>query len=197
MRRLLAIVLVLMMAIVPTVLAEEQTTTDDVALVTQDFGDFSMTFPEDIVGAVVERENNQPFLQMYWDYDETKPFNMNLNCSWSETYSNVTAGDPNQTAQLVLEQVVGQFEQMQIAVANPAVLAAAVDEQDGKPALVYVFSMDLDLTGAGVDQKYTLYTMQAVVSDEAFGTYTFTISTDDLAAAEPLMDITNTVTWNK
>lgn len=190
MRKFLLTLLALCLTLVPC-LAEE------VQNVEYDFGDFTMTFPEDTIGDVSDSlEENAMFFILYQDYDENALFLKNLNGTWNSAYQDLTQVDPTATAQTILDTVQAQFAAQGITVSNPTLLMAALDEQDGKPALSLMFSTDLDYSSAGIDFQMTLYTLQGIVSDENFGTYTFTISTDDVEAATPLMDIMNTIRWN-
>ena len=190
MRKLMLILLALCLAAIPC-LAEGTQNID------YDFGDFTMSFPEDTIGDVAEEiAENEVFFTIYQDYDESKPFLKNLNGTWNSTYQDLTQMDPTATAQQILNSVVVQFTSYGIAVSNPTLLMAALDEQDGKPALSIIYSTDLDYSATGTDLQMTLYTLQGIVSDESFGTYTFTISTDDIESAAPLMEIMDTITWN-
>ena len=55
----------------------------------------------------------------------------------------------------------------------------------------------MDYSGLGIDEQWTLYTVQVMVPDEAFeGTYTFTLTTDDWSDTRLLMDVSNSIVWN-
>lgn len=82
-----------------------------------------------------------------------------------------------------------------IKVANTQVVGASMDEIGSKPALSVVYSVDVDYTAVGLDLQTTLYFVQGIVSEEALGTYTFTITTNDMTTVQSLMDIVNTVQW--
>ena len=43
----------------------------------------------------------------------------------------------------------------------------------------------------------TIYMMEFVVSDSAFGTYTFSVGFDDVEQMDSLLDIVNTIIWTK
>ena len=55
--------------------------------------------------------------------------------------------------------------------------------------------MDVDYTNAGLDLQITLTFVQGIVSEEGLGTYTFTISTDNVDGCQPLVDIVNSTVW--
>lgn len=194
MRKLMAFMMALALLFTSAAIAEELPQVHDVALIEYDFGDFTMTFPEDLIGDVYDKVNNQPLLILYQDYDTTPT--RSLSIVWNETYVDLTAADPTEFGQVYLEASVAASEMMGVEVTNPALLGAEMGEQDGKPALSLVYSYDMDYTGAGADLKITQYMMQGVVSNENMGTYTFTIGTDDLEAVMPLMEIMDTVKWN-
>ena len=190
MRKILAVLLALAALLCVPAFAEAQ-------WVEYDFGDFTMSFPEDIMCSISgEIVNNEPFFVFYQDYDETAAFNKSLNGVWSEGAADLTTVDPTAYGQTVLATVASQLGEYGIAVTDPALIAAALDAHDGKPALSIIYGMGVDYSAVGVDLQMTLYTMQAVVSDEALGgSYTFTISTDDITAATLLMEIMDTIQW--
>lgn len=65
----------------------------------------------------------------------------------------------------------------------------------GKRALRVVYSNRLDYSALDIDTQYLLYTMQVIVPIETCGTYTFTITAEDLTQCERLTDILNSVEW--
>ena len=65
----------------------------------------------------------------------------------------------------------------------------------GKTALSVVYTMDLDYTGMGVDLQTNVTFVQAIVSEDAIGTYTFTIASDSMDGCQPLVEVVNTVVW--
>ena len=87
------------------------------------------------------------------------------------------------------------MEQQNVAVANPTVLGASMDEIGGKAALSVMYSMDVDYTNAGLDLQTTLTWVQGIVSEEGLGTYTFTITTDNVDGCQSLVDIVNSTVW--
>lgn len=87
------------------------------------------------------------------------------------------------------------MEQQNVAVANPTVLGASMDEIGGKAALSVMYSMDVDYTNAGLDLQTTLTWVQGIVSEEGLGTYTFTITTDNVDGASPWWTFVNSTVW--
>lgn len=165
-------------------------------LITYDFGDFTMEFDSEIIGQIGEKVDGQVYFQLYPTYDETALFNSSMSCVWSATTFEVTAFEPAAYANLVLAQTQQLLESQNIVVTNPTVITAMLDEQDGRPAIAYIHSMDLDYTNAGYDLQMTLYTIQGVVPTEDIGVYAFTVSCDDLENADALLALMDTIKWN-
>ena len=188
MRKFLMLLLVLCLAAAP-VLAE--TTAFD-------FGDFTMSFPSDANGNIADEiTDGAAFFIIYQDVEEGAQFTPNLNITWSESYEDLTAATPEENATSIATSAAAALEGQGIKVANTQVVGASMDEIGGKPALSVVYSVDVDYTAVGLDLQTTLYCVQGIVSEEALGTYTFTITTNDMTTVQPLMDIINTVQWAK
>ena len=186
MRKFLTLLLVLCLAAMP-VLAETMT---------YDFGDFTISFSPDANGNIADEiTDGASFFLIYQDAVAEGQFNANLNIAWSSAYEDLTALAPAETAETMATASASALEGQGVKTANVQVVGASMDEIGGKPALSVVYSMDVDYTGMGLDLQTTLYFAQGFVSEEALGTYTFTITTTDLATAQPLVDIVNTVQW--
>ena len=163
-----------------------------------DFGNFTISFPED-ADHYFEDEivSNVPFAYFYQDYDENAVFNKNLNILWTDEVLDLNTIEPTSFAQNLMEATVDQYEQMGLAPTNASLLIAEFDEQDGKRAFSYMYTITLDYTVFGAAEQYTLYVLQAMVPDEAFGgTYTLTLTTDDLENCQLLLDISDSIVWN-
>ena len=192
MRKLISVLLALVLLLASAAFAEE-------TWMEYDFGGFTMAFPIDIIGTVSEEiVENEPFLYLFQDYDENAIFNKNLNCVWNSGVDNISAVDPEEFAQMILPQMVAAFEQSGLSVHGAEVLAAVHDEHKGEPCLSAIYACILDYSAFGGPAEFVLYTLQSMVSNEAFGgTYTFTISTDDIESTQLLMEIMDTINWNK
>lgn len=191
MRKLLTALLVLILALSCTALAEEET-----GLVQFDFGDFTMDVYEDMFyDDDYDKISGQPYFYLYQDYDPNEVFTKNLNIVWLSDSFDVNDIDPSAYAQQVLDGSIDALAQQNITVSNPSVLYADYSEQDGKPAITIILFMTMDCTGAGVDLVVDQYTLQGMCSDPAFGTYYFTITTDSLDDTVPLMEVMDSVTW--
>lgn len=91
MRKLISIVMVLCLLLGAAI-------AESAPLMTYDFGDFTMDMPEDIQGSIVERAENVPFASLYENYDQTAPFNDNVNIVWNSAVEDLSILDPEQTA---------------------------------------------------------------------------------------------------
>lgn len=152
--------------------------------------------PEDLQGNIADTiEESVPFFFFYEDYDPEADLNANLNCVWSETMIDIASAEPTANGQSILNQVVQQYESMGIGVEDPTLYGAEYDELSGKRVLLTVYSNVLDYSALGIDTKCLLYTMQVIVPIENCGTYTFTITVEDLTQCERLTDILNSVEW--
>lgn len=191
MRKLLTALLVLILALPCAAFAEEEP-----GLVQFDFGDFTMDIYEDMFyDDDYDKISGQPYFYLYQDYDPNAAFTKNLNIVWLSDSFDVHSIDPSAYAQQVLDGSVSALSQQNIAVSNPSVLYADYANQDGKTAITIIFSMTMDYTSAGVDLVMDQYTLQGMCSDPAFGTYYFTITTDNLEDTRPLMEVMDSVDW--
>lgn len=191
MRKLLTALLVLILALPCAAFAEEEP-----GLVQFDFGDFTMDIYEDMsYDDDYDKISGQPYFYLYQDYDPNAAFTKNLNIVWLSDSFDVHSIDPSAYAQQVLDGSVSALSQQNIAVSNPSVLYADYANQDGKTAITIIFSMTMDYTSAGVDLVMDQYTLQGMCSDPAFGTYYFTITTDNLEDTRPLMEVMDSVDW--
>ena len=186
MRKFLLVLMALCLAVVPA-LAETTAV---------DFGAFTLTFPAEMQGQVAEEiVENEAFDTLYQMDDMEDSFASNLNIVWSESVVDLASQDPAAYAQAIVDASVAMMEQQNVAVANPTVLGASMDEIGGKTALSVVYTMDLDYTGMGVDLQTNVTFVQAIVSEDAIGTYTFTIASDSMDGCQPLVEVVNTVVW--
>ena len=170
----------------------------EAALIDYDFGDFTVSLPEDTdVYFEDQIVSNVPFAYFYQDYNENAVFNKNLNILWTDEVLDLNTIEPTSFAQHLMEATVDQYGQMGLAPTNASLLIADFDEQDGKPGFAYMYTITLDYTAYGAAEQYTLYVLQGMIPDEAFGgTYTITLTTDDLEDSQLLLDISDSIVWN-
>lgn len=192
MRKLLAFLLAICLLSV-TAVAE----TTEANIITYDFGHFSLDFPEDIGGSINERTNGGIYFILYPDYDENTNFASNLNCVWQEQMiDSEKIANPSLYAQTTLKEIVASFEQMGYVVSDPQVVAAGIEEIDGLQSFSAVYNYTIDYSGVlGYELIINQYTLQATISDESFGAYVFTVSSDTLENAQSGIDILNTLKW--
>lgn len=188
MKKLLSILLALALMLgCAGVLAEEPTT--EVNLAEYDFGDFTMTFDENMEGYINEKADNQVYFTLLPNKDENAELAANINCVWSAASEDLTQTTSEAFASLVLSSMEAAYKAQGLSYANPQILLAEDDELDGLHALCYLAQYELE--------GYTLYIMQIAVSDASFGTYTFTATTANLMDIESLAEIIETVKWVK
>ena len=188
MKKLLSVLLALVLMLgCASVLAEATPAESNLQII--DFGDFTMTLDPDMPGDLFDKAENQVYFQLFPFYDENAAFNPNINCVWNSAVEDLTQIDANEFATAVMQAMLAQYEAMGLKAENALILMATPDEQDGKYALSYLAQYTLEGT--------TLYMMQAVVSDAAFGTYTFTVTFTDPTQVDALTEIVNTITWTK
>lgn len=194
MKKLFALVLSLIMAFT-CVSALAQTA--ESSLMTYDFGDFTMDFDENMPGNIVDKADNQVFFTLYPNYSTENLFNSNIIIVWGKASEDLSACDPTATCNVIVEKAASGMNAQNVATANAQILSAEMDELGGKAALSLLYTMDVDYTALGVDLKTMLYFAQAIVSDAAFGTYTFTITTDNYDDLVSSIGIMNTIVWAK
>ena len=189
MLKVLLVLMALCLAIVP-VLAE---TVEPTAL---DFGGFTMTIPADIQYDVVDAiTDGVPFFALYLPGDTEDSYVSNLVIGWGERPMDVAGMDPASFAQSAMVNLTATMEQQNISVANPTVLAAAIDEIGGKAALSILCSLDVDLTNIGRDLQVSLTIVQGTVAEEGLGTYIFNITADSPENCQSLVDAVNSIVW--
>lgn len=190
MRKLIAMLMALLM-ICGAALADNA---DE--LTALEFEHFTLAIRKDAVGTGADTiENNVPFLVVYQDYDPSKQFCSNMNAVWNENVLDLDGFTPEMMATETLKYTLDLYQQSGVKAENARVLNAEFDELNEKRAVSFVTCADLDYSGMGLDLQITLYTLQAVVPLEGIGTYTFTISTNDLENCDELFDIVDSVRW--
>lgn len=170
----------------------------EAALIDYDFGDFTVSLPEDTdVYFEDQIVSNVPFAYFYQDYNENAVFNKNLNILWTDEVLDLNTVEPTSFAQHLMEATVDQYEQMGLAPTNASLLIAEFDEQDGKQGVSYMYTVTLDYTAYGAAEQIMLYVLQAMIPDEAFGgTYSLTLTTDDMENCQLLLEIADSIAWN-
>lgn len=191
MRKLLAFLLAVMMVLSCAAMAENA---DE--MMALEYPDFTLAMRKDAVGTTTDTiENNIPFLTVYQDYDAASIFNKSINIRWTEDTLDLDSFEAKNYALAMLEIMQQQSGNVGIEVSNPMLYTAEVQELDGMRVLSCMYSLTMDYNPLGVDFKANIITFQAVMPLEGKGTYTFTITTDDMENSSELFDIMDSVRW--
>lgn len=200
MRKFLLVLIALCLAALPC-LAESASpaeTAEPVETVEFDFGDFTAQLP---VGTMLsfdeEKVSGASFALMYQHDDLEDDIPNSLGIIWNENFSDLSETDPFEAADDILKTVVHDLSHQNIIATNVMLEGAGLGELDGKPALIVIYSMDLDCSGAGFEYPGRSTYIQTVVADEGLGTYTFTITADSRDECQPLIDIIDSIVWKK
>ena len=190
MRKLIAMLLALAM-LCGAALAE-----DAERLAALEYADFTIAIPKDAVGSSTDTiEDGVPFLTIYQDYDPNALLGNSLSIVWNEDVLDLTGVDPVAYSEIVAGMTLQSYESVGVVVTYPRMYNAELDELDDMQVISYMFSMTLDFSTLGLDYQETVYTLQAVAPIPEKGTYTFTITTDDLENSQDLLDIVDSVRW--
>lgn len=163
-----------------------------------DFGDFTWEIDNELVGSIVEKAENTPFITLFPNYAEENEFHVNINCVWSQNQVDVTAMTEAvvaATAQVILDGTIAQYKTLGYDVKDGSVLQAAVLDMEewGKPVLLTTSTYKIDLKKSG--EYNELYLMQIYVGG-TFGTYVFSATAgDSVDNLEPCMDLMDGIVW--
>lgn len=188
MRKLFCLALALCLALCGLACAEGE-------LVTFDFVDFTMDVPADIMGSIVEREENQPFFMLFQDYDESADFNANMNCVWTNAHTDFSNVNIESFGSTVMQMAAQQLNAQGLAASNMTFIGGMMQDLNGKPALAIIYSYDADYSNLGKDYQTTLYVLQAYVSEKEMGSYTFTVTTEDMENIGVLDAMMDSIVW--
>lgn len=183
MKKLLSVLLALMIML-SCVCAFAENSTVQSNLTEFDFGDFTMTLDEDILGEVYEKANNEIYFEIYPLFDENAEFHSTINCVWSAETEDFTQVDATEYANVILDGILNAMD-----ATNGEVLLAMSDWLDGKYSQCHFIRYELDGT--------TMYLIQMRVSDAAFGYYAFTAAFTDETHIKALTDILYSVKWKE
>ncbi len=105
MKKLLSVLLALMIML-SCVCAFAENSTVQSNLTEFDFGDFTMTLDEDILGEVYEKANNEIYFEIYPLFDENAEFHSTINCVWSAETEDFTQVDATEYANVILDGIL-------------------------------------------------------------------------------------------
>lgn len=163
------------------------------------FGDFNMAIDPDMAyTGGSEKKAGEPWLMLYPLYTEdNQDTTANFNIVWSEETVSVgdfTDSDKDAYIADLRQAVTAEYAAYGFTLSDFSVPYIGVEKMDGRDALVYIMVTDLTYE----DTPISVYQLQAIVSDAAFGTYHFTgsaISMEQLNdVIAPLFD---SITWNR
>lgn len=160
------------------------------------FGDFNLDIDPDMPGMLGEKADDEVYLYLYPNYSEADQFHANINVVWQEAVEDLSTIDPAEFGESILSSAISALAASSIDASNPTLLTADYISMSDLVALAGLYTIDCDFSGMGKDFKCTLYYLQAVVSVEGIGSYTFTLTTDKQENLESLVEILDTVTWN-
>lgn len=192
MKKLIALILCLLMAMPAIALAETETTT---LTQTIDLIDFTMNIgPNDVYEALPTKTDNQVYAIIYPNYDPTALNHANINVVWTSANAAAeiaAAGGIEPYSQNYVQQIVAVFTSMGIAVNDSQLLGASFEENYG---IIYTY-MNLDYTGAGVPLTLDQYQMQVYFCDETESTYILTLTASSAEEMATLLPYLQTVVF--
>ncbi len=190
MRKLCSLLLVFALILGCSALAEDN-------LVEHDFGHFTLAIPADAMGTITDEITaNVPFITIYENYDENALFNSSLDCVWNEVRIDFSAVEPDAYAQSILDSLVTQFTSMGLGISDAAVMDPIYADKGGADMFSCLIYMVVDYTALGIDLKTPTYTLLSMRSDDAVGgSYSFTVTSDDLDNCTMLRSITDSIRW--
>ena len=161
-----------------------------------DFGDFSLMFPDDEVLQMDEKTSGEVYFSILSPSTSASDFTNNLNCVWGPEKFDLSGVNPQLLLDSQMAGIEGQFEAYGIALTNLNGIRAERIGLGGRDAVILAYSYDVDYTGMGIDLKASLICMSVMVSDPAFGNYTFTITSTNQAGLEEFSTVLDSLIWN-
>ena len=164
---------------------------------TVDFGDFTLTIPEGYMHEVGAKSANEVFFYVYGAPD-AEGFTANMNGVWNDAYEDLSTLDMADVKQEIHDQITAAVaNQTQLKIDNLDMSDPFLDKLGGKTAIVAPYVYTADYSGMGVDLQMDLAVIQLLVSDEALGTYTFTVTggAEDQDAMTALCQILDSIVW--
>lgn len=160
-----------------------------------DYGDFSMAIDPNMFKQEGEKADNQIMFILYPAYNETGDSSTNFNVVWTDGYADVTTQSTDKDAlkEALLPDITAEYEKNGLELVSFDILSLELTKLGERDAMATIMSSVIQYNG----QEISLIQAQAVVSDESFGTYTFTGSAQSteslLAYVDPLFDA---ISWN-
>ncbi len=163
------------------------------------FGDFSMAIDPEMAYSGTPSEkpvDSQVWFMLFPAYNAAKNDRINFNVVWSSNVTDVTTitGSEESYKATLQQSISSQYAAQGITLSSFSVPFIQTQDLNGKTSLAYVMVSELEVNG----ETATVYQLQAIVSEEGMGTYTFTGSADSMDNLETWIDpLFDSITWNK
>jgi len=163
------------------------------------FGDFSMAIdPEMAYSGTPSQKpvDSQVWFMLFPAHNVNGNDRINFNVVWSSNVADVTTitGAEESYKATLQQSVSSQYAAQGITLSSFSVPFIQTQDLNGKTALAYIMISELNVNG----ETATVYQLQAIVSEEGMGTYTFTGSANTMEELETWVDpLFDSITWNK
>lgn len=163
------------------------------------FGDFSMAIdPEMAYSGTPSQKpvDSQVWFMLFPVHNVNGNDRINFNVVWSSNVADVTTitGAEESYKATLQQSVSSQYAAQGITLSSFSVPFIQTQDLNGKTALAYIMISKLNVNG----ETATVYQLQAIVSEEGMGTYTFTGSANTMEELETWVDpLFDSITWNK
>ena len=163
---------------------------------TKDFGDFSIDLDPGMPCQENQKAESAVLFVLYPAYNAIGDTATNFNAVWSSNVTDLTTyrdSDREVFTRMLEGEITAQYQAVGFTMTDFSVSDIGLLSIGGKPALVYQMTYSL----ANEDYSGSLIQRQAVVSDPAFGTYTFTGTAKTPELMETyLASLFEAISWN-
>jgi len=163
------------------------------------FGDFSMAIDPEMAYSGTPSEkpvDSQVWFMLFPVHNVNGNDRINFNVVWTSNVADVTTitGAEESYKATLQQSVSSQYAAQGITLSSFSVPFIQTQDLNGKTALAYIMISELNVNG----ETATVYQLQAIVSEEGMGTYTFTGSANTMEELETWIDpLFDSITWNK
>jgi len=163
------------------------------------FGDFSMAIDPEMAYSGTPSEkpvDSQVWFMLFPAHNVNGNDRINFNVVWTSNVADVTTitGAEESYKATLQQSVSSQYAAQGITLSSFSVPFIQTQDLNGKTALAYIMISELNVNG----ETATVYQLQAIVSEEGMGTYTFTGSANSMDDLETWIDpLFDSITWNK
>ena len=188
MKKLMAVLLAMMLMLAGSALAQE--------LALYDFDDFTIEMEDDIVGELYEKVDGQEWFIVFPEYNEQDDFNANVNCVWGSEYFDLNSIDAQELADMLAKEYKSMASGFGIACNEMQVLDTNYVTVDGVIGMTYLLFVEYDDSNMGYNMVTDLYHRTYQFSFENRGTYTFSLSAEQLDMIEKMDAMIESIRWN-